>query len=324
MVGNWRIWLKLAVTLTLLSLLVSRMDLRQFWDVLKSADWWLVMAAGMLHLATVLPSVARWRSILAHFEIFTPFGKLSQICLIGYFFNMFLPSAIGGDFFRAFYLAKRESRRMSTTLTSTVLDRIAGLTAMLLIAQVAVLVWPVSVHGKPLAPLIGLLVLGFFLGIGAIFHPAIHRLLVRIFRRFGLGGMEERLEQVSRGLELLRRSWSTVLIVVGASAVIQSAVIAAMWLAALAIGLDAPFYLFLIFIPLVNLSVALPLTINGVGLRESMYFLLFSELGVPVEMAVTLSLLNLLVVAMTALPGGIAYTLYKRDAGFPLPQMEAS
>jgi uncharacterized membrane protein YbhN (UPF0104 family) len=94
-----------------------------------------------------------------------------------------------------------------------------------------------------------------------------------------------------------------------------------MWLIALSIGLEAPFHLFLVFIPLVNLSVAIPLTINGVGLRESMYFLLFSELGVPVEAAVTLSVLNLVMVAMTALPGGLAYTLYKKDPAFPVPDL---
>ena len=61
---------------------------------------------------------------------------------------------------------------------------------------------------------------------------------------------------------------------------------------------------------------ALPLTINGVGLRESVYYLLFSQIGVPVEAAVTLGLLNFAVVAMTSLPGGIVYSLYKKEETF--------
>jgi len=55
------------------------------------------------------------------------------------------------------------------------------------------------------------------------------------------------------------------------------------------------------------------------GLREAVYYVLFSEVGVPVEAAVTLSLLNLAVVAMTAIPGGIVYSLYKKDESFPVP-----
>ncbi len=313
--------IKVAITAALLAFLFSRMDAGEFWRVLSSADWRLVLAAGLLHLATVGPSAYRWRSILGHFDIQTPLGKLTQICLIGSFFNMFLPSAIGGDFFRAYYLARRETRSMSTTLTSTVLDRVAGLVAMLLIAQVAVLARPISVHGHSLTWIIGLLVLAFAVGVAAIFHPAMHRLLVRGLRRFGWFSLEEKLEHVARGLGLLRRSRSTVFAVFSVSLLIQFTVIVAMWLIALSIRLDAPFYLFLVFIPLVNLSVAIPLTINGVGLRESMYFLLFSELGVPVETAVTLSLLNLVMVAMTALPGGLAYTLYKKDPAFPVPDL---
>ena len=76
--------------------------------------------------------------------------------------------------------------------------------------------------------------------------------------------------------------------------------------------------LFLIFIPIVNLATAIPLTINGVGVRESVYYLLFSQVGVPVESAVTLALLNLVVMMMAALPGGIVYSLYKKEQQFSL------
>ena len=39
--------------------------------------------------------------------------------------------------------------------------------------------------------------------------------------------------------------------------------------------------------------------------------ILFSQIGVPVETAVSLSILNLVVVMMTSIPGGIVYSLYK-------------
>ena len=85
------------------------------------------------------------------------------------------------------------------------------------------------------------------------------------------------------------------------------------WIAALSIAVDAPFIVFLIFVPLINLSVMVPLTINGIGLRESLFYLLFSQIGVPVEMAVSLSLVNFLIYVLTAIPGGIIYSLYKKE-----------
>lgn len=313
--------LKGAVTLGLLGFLIYRMNLSEFWKVLSSAAWPLVLLAGLVYFFTVAPSIVRWRAILEKFDIRTPLGKLSQICMIGYFFNMFLPSAIGGDFFRAYYLAKREDRGMSTTLTSTLVDRVSGLSALLVIGCVSVLVYPIRVRGQSLAPLLILLMGVFVTGIVTLFHPGSHRLMGRLLHRFGLSRLEERFELVYRGLTQLRGSLQTILIVVAASLVVQFAVIVSMWLAALSIGIAAPFHLFLIFIPLVNLSVALPLTINGMGLREAVYYLLFSQVGVPVETAVTLSILNLVVMSMTAIPGGVVYSMYKKDAGFPAPEL---
>ncbi len=241
--------------------------------------------------------------------------------MIGYFFNMFLPSAIGGDFFRAYYLSKREARGMSTTLTSTLVDRVSGLSALLVIGCVSVLVYPVRIKGQLLAPFLLLLMALFVAGIVTLFHPGSHRLMGRLLHRFGLSRLEERFELVYRGLTQLRGSLRAILIVVAASLAVQFSVIVSMWLAALSIGIAAPFHLFLIFIPLVNLSVALPVTINGMGLREAVYYLLFSQVGVPVETAVTLSILNMVVMSMTAIPGGVVYSIYKKDPGFPAPEL---
>ncbi|MFZ0429980.1 MAG: lysylphosphatidylglycerol synthase transmembrane domain-containing protein [Acidobacteriota bacterium] len=321
MSNRLRFFFKASVTLGLLGFLAYRMDLSEFWKVLSSADWALVLLAGLVYFSTVAPSIVRWKAILEKFDIRTPIGKLTQICMIGYFFNMFLPSAIGGDFFRAYYLSKREARGMSTTLTSTLVDRVSGLSALLVIGCVSVLVYPVRIKGQLLAPFLLLLMALFIAGIVTLFHPGSHRLMGRLLHRFGLSRLEERFELVYRGLTQLRGSLRAILIVVAASLAVQFSVIVSMWLAALSIGIAAPFHLFLIFIPLVNLSVALPVTINGMGLREAVYYLLFSQVGVPVETAVTLSILNMVVMSMTAIPGGVVYSIYKKDPGFPAPEL---
>jgi len=292
------------------------MDLREFWGVLSSADWTLVLLAGVLHFCTVFFSVTRWKVILSNFEIHTRALQLTRITLIGYFFNLFLPSAIGGDFFRAYYLAKREGRGMSTTLTTTVIDRTAGLTAMLIIGLSFALIFEIKVDGYSLLPLFLLVALGFVLGLVALFHNGIHRKISLLLERLELKDLEEKMELVYQGLNRFRFNHTAIFLVTGLSLAIQFLVVVAMWIAAKSIGIGAPFHVFLIFIPIVNLSMALPLTINGVGLRESVYYLLFSQIGVPVESAVTLGLLNFAVVAMTSLPGGVVYSLYKKEERF--------
>lgn len=289
------------------------MDLQKFMEVLQAASWFLVGLAALLHFSTVFISVSRWQLILQHFDIRTLFAPLTRITLIGYFFNLFLPSAIGGDFFRAYYLARQERIRMSTTVTTTIVDRLSGLTALLLIGLIAAAVYPMHIEGYPLLAIFLLLAAAFLAGILVLFHSRMHRLLIRVLESLKLQNVEARAELVYTGLQRLRRSPATLVSVTMLSFGIQFLVVVMMWLAAMAIDIRAPFLVFLVFIPLINLSVAVPITINGVGLREGIYFLLFSQIGVPMESAVTLSLLNLLVVALTALPGGIVYSLYKRE-----------
>src|SRR5690606_25548560 len=250
------------------------------------------------------------------FDILTLFRPLTRITLIGYFFNLFLPSAIGGDFFRAYYLARQEGIGMTTPLTTTIVDRLAGLVALLLIGLVAAVVNPLHVEGYPLVGIFLLLGIAFLVGIIALFHSGMHRLLVRLLEWLRLQNVEARTELVYSGLQRLRRSPGTLVGITLLSFGIQFLAVIMMWLAARAIEIRAPFLVFLVFIPLINLSVAVPISINGVGLREGIYFLLFSQIGVSMESAVTLSLLNFLVVALTALPGGIVYSLYKRDEDF--------
>jgi uncharacterized protein (TIRG00374 family) len=292
------------------------MDLKEFWGVLSSARWSLVLLAGVLHFCTVFFSVTRWKTILTNFDIHTPALQLARITLIGYFFNMFLPSAIGGDFFKAYYLGKREGRGLSTTLTTTIIDRTAGLTAMLIIGLCFTLIFELRVDGFSLLHLFLLITIGFLMGLTVLFHNGMHTGIRKLLQRFELTDLEEKMELVYAGLNRFRFNLTAICSVIGLSLIIQFLVVVAMWVAARSIGIEAPFYIFLIFIPIINLSMAIPLTVNGVGLRESLYYLLFSQIGVPVEAAVTLGLLNFAVVAMTSLPGGIVYSLYKKEEEF--------
>ncbi|HON00512.1 MAG TPA: lysylphosphatidylglycerol synthase transmembrane domain-containing protein [Acidobacteriota bacterium] len=305
------------VSFSLLGFFLLQMDWGEFLRILGEARWSLIFLAVLLHALTVLPSVTRWRSIVRPFGMQTPWSGLFRICMIGYFFNLLLPSAIGGDLARAYYLSRRERSGFTCCLICTAVDRLAGLFAMVLIALTANFIWPARVGPWPASLLLSALAGGFLIITLSVFHPWFHRLWERLLVRMGLSSALDRFQLISEGLQRLRHNVRAVAVVVGSSLVIQFTVIVALWLVARSIGVEGPFSLFLVFIPLVNLSVAIPLTINGMGVRELMYLFLFSQLGVGMETAVMLSWLNLLVVAGTALPGGLVYSFYKGTPDFP-------
>ena len=121
------------------------------------------------------------------------------------------------------------------------------------------------------------------------------------------------MELVYQGLNTLRNNKRTIVVALLLSLVIQFFAIIITWIAAQAIEIQAPFRIFLIFVPLINLSIMVPVTIAGIGLQESLYYLLFSQIGLPAEMAVSLGVVARLVYILTAVPGGIIYSLYKKE-----------
>ncbi len=310
---NAKTLLKASVTILLLAGLAYQMDLAKFRDALAAASPLILLPAVAVQIGSAFLSVARWRSILRNFDIDIPFLDLTKICFIGSFFNLFLPSSIGGDFFRAFYLSRQKKRGMSTTLTTTMLERSGGLCALLAIGLVSALSHRLTVHGVGLLYVFIGLAGVYLLANLALFNPRIHAWINRALERFHLEDIENKMDLVYRGLNSLIRNRRSIFVVLSLSLAIQLASVAIVWIAAQALAIEAPFGTFLVFIPLINLSIMVPLTINGFGLREGLYFLLFTTIGLQQEKAVALSLLNAAVVMLAALPGGVVYSLFKKE-----------
>ncbi len=314
--GRWSGIVRVGVTVVLIGLVLSRLDLEQFAQVLIGSNWWWLLPAVALQLGMTVLAAGRWRAILDNFRIRPGWKPLVQLGFIGSFFNLCLPSSIGGDVFRAYYLAKRAGRSMTTTLTTTILERNGGLCALLLIGASASLWWGLPRGGAVSSFLFPLIIVLYLLANLALFHSRLHRLAGWTLRRLGWTGLEAKMELVYEGLrELIRNRWA-LLRVVAISLLIQTGSVTIVWVASHALSLELPFPVFLVLVPIVNLSIMVPVTINGFGLREGLYVLLFTGLGVSREQAVALSLLNALVVMAAALPGGVVYSLYKKDPGF--------
>jgi uncharacterized membrane protein YbhN (UPF0104 family) len=79
-----------------------------------------------------------------------------------------------------------------------------------------------------------------------------------------------------------------------------------------ALGFDMPWSYGLILYPLVGLFSALPLSVNGIGLRENGFLFLLRHIGVSSEKAVAFGLLWFLVVALDSIIGGVVYILRRK------------
>ena len=121
---------KLAVSAALIAWVMNGINFR---DVIAKitgvSTSWFATAALFLVGALILGAVL-WQLVLGALGVRPRFGVTARLFLVGIFFNQTLPSSIGGDATRVFYLW-RTGTSAQTALNSVLLDRIIGLTVLM-------------------------------------------------------------------------------------------------------------------------------------------------------------------------------------------------
>ena len=129
-----------AATVVLLLLLFRGFDWESFRALYRQLPLWFYAASLAVVVSGTVLYAWRWRALLACGGIHLPFGQVLQQYLIGIFVSNFLPSTIGGDAAKVFYLGRERGYRAVTT--SVVLDRGLGLGLLSALATAALWAQP--------------------------------------------------------------------------------------------------------------------------------------------------------------------------------------
>jgi uncharacterized membrane protein YbhN (UPF0104 family) len=136
-------------------------------------------------------------------------------------------------------------------------------------------------------------------------------LLTPVLRRF----LPEDGHQLAVKLRLALRSyrlhWRALLVAVALSLAVH---LVQAWMHTVmgrALGLELPFSFSLIVYPLVGTFAAIPISLNGLGLREGGYVLLLAVIGIGTEQSIAFGILLFLIVALDSLIGGLIFLLQR-------------
>jgi hypothetical protein len=298
--------LKIVVSVGLLIFIFSTLDFREFVTVVSRANpWWLLAALLMMMLGVIIRAF-RWQILLNAIDVRVPLTELTAIYFIGFLFNNLLPSGLGGDAMRMVEL-NRHSRRGSDAVTSVVVDRFVGLSALQLIAIITLIFdWgavPVAVAYFTVAIFVAGLVVGFLL----INRP----LYLMLQEKIGLFGRLTQIRFIGNLFESFQRYPLSAL---GQSYLVSLlfnvSFIAMNFFIGAALGAQATLAHYAVFVPITSLVLVIPISFAGLGVREEAYRRLFGQVGVPGEIAVAMSLLIYVFGNVcTGAIGGIIYLL---------------
>ena len=299
--------LKAVVSIGLLWLLFSRVDVARLWSVARQASIGWLAAALALYLAMVLASVLRWGVLLRAQHVRLPYSFLTQSYLVATFFNNFLPSNIGGDVVRITDTAKAAG---SKTLATTVvlIDRGIGLLGLALMAAMGASLMQHMTVG-PVGP--GMLWAGFGLGAiiatPALLMPETVGWILQPLRVFHQEWVDARIEKLT---DTLTRFKETPAALAGcfAGAVLVQATLVAFYVAiARSMSIPIGFAELAVIVPVSFIVQMVPLSVNGFGVREATFGFYFTRLGLPLESALLVSFMGAALVMLFSLTGGVAY-----------------
>jgi len=214
-----------------------------------------------------------------------------------------LPTTIGGDSVRA-YAVSNDLKDGVEAYSSVYVERFTGLVALCGFALLASLLRPDLISARfsivLLAVVLGTSVLSsvFFVPSSVYVEPLVGRLPDWIGTRI------ERFYDSAQAYGTERRALAYALLV---SVVFHSLPIVNHWLLAVALGLEVSIVYLAIMVPLVQILLFLPISIRGYGVRELLYVLFLTEIGVPAPEAIALSLSAQVVALVISGFGGLVY-----------------
>lgn len=297
---------KIAVTVLLFFYIFKDMDFHQFGATLKNARPGVLIFAFIVIWIGHYICIYRWRMLMRPLMPVLSMARLFGIYCIGLFFNLTFPTVVGGDVVKMYY-AGRPSKMYAQSFAATFLDRDAGMLAMLIIACAAILIHPVAVPGIPVSLIIWGVLAVFIAGNIAVFAPHFHRRLIHLLHRLHMGKIAAKVDMISNAFQVMGKHPVLLLGSLLISLVNQLLVIAVTWIMAIGLRLHLSPVWFLVFVPVITMISMIPISLNGMGLREIAYKSLFGAIGVAPESCIALGLLSSIVIVLSSLPGGIVY-----------------
>jgi uncharacterized protein (TIRG00374 family) len=282
--------------------------------------YWLLLA---LLGSALSPAAAtfRWGLLLRVQDIRLGWKRITQLYMIGSFFNLFLLGSTGGDAIKMFYLVRQvESKKRAGAIMSVGMDRVIGLLALIILATVFVIL---RYRWLTRTPEAAALLASFALilssaAMGIITLVAVVGLRLADKLPAAMPGRTKILEGAA-SIQAYGRSWPTIISCIFISFCGHSSFFFTYYCAARGLHVMVSFWDMAVILPIVNTIIALPISVSGVGVRENLYVTLLGDLcGIGKAQAVTISLVGFFSsVIFFGLLGGVFYLFYRSSAGVP-------
>jgi len=291
--------LKSLISFFLIYFVLKKAGIGNILLLIKNINFLYFFTSVGLYILTIYISTLRWHLLtgISSKHPIISIKKLFSLYMIGCFFNTMLPGVISGDTLRIYYLYK-ETGNSKVSFGSPFLDRYTGYAGMLFIGLIGFSFSYKFIKYTPIKWVIPSIVIAFIIGSFIVFS-------LKIGKKFSvLENFYDYIIEFFKMKYLILKSFSL-------SVLIQFIVIISVYVIAKGIKAEVSLLELFFFLPIIATITTIPISISGIGVRESAFMLLFGTVGIKPEVAATISFTWFLSYVIGSLPGAIFYLKWK-------------
>ena len=262
----------------LLGLLFWITDISELQKIIRGANLPLFLITFFSYIFIQLIFSYRWHLLLKVFQLIIPIMHLFKTYLIGLFFTNFLPTAIGGDVVRGFYLY-RFTKKGKEVAISVIVERFTGFTAQTIIALGALGLIYSSLPDSRIAWIILGTTFIYLLSVIIFFNKKVFIFFEWLLLKLKMDRFGQKTLEIYDAISLYKSSQKVLLHAVLISLLVQVITIILYYILSLSLHLSIPLFYFFLFLPIINIVSMVPITPGGLGLREGTTVALFKTIG---------------------------------------------
>jgi len=305
--------LQFAVTVGLLWWVFHDPEKRQeMWAAILLADWrWMWAGLGIFFGCTILATV-RWKILLAVQNINMSWLRTWQLFMIGTFFNLFMLGSTGGDVVKMFLTMRETKENKAAALLSVFMDRVIGMLALIFLSLGFLYFrYDVLSHTPGSAALLTALLWLLAAAMATIIGMFSISALGWVHYLPSWTPLRGRIVELSAACHMYAKSWRMTIWAFLVSFPLFCLFFITFYCAARAftdqLGLVDVFSV----LPIVAVITAIPISVSGIGLRESLFVSLLAPFDITPAVATLVSVGGFLVNMIGSLFGGLVFLFYR-------------
>ena len=300
---------KILLSAGLFSYILYKAQIGAIGQIISGANLKYYIFSIALYVAAQPIRTLRWGILLKKKDVAVSQSKLLFLCFIGTFFSSFLPTIVGGDMVRGYYIF-RETNSHEVSFASIIVERLCGL-LVVVVTGFAASIYFLIMQG--LTPIITISFASCFITFLLLLLVFNQTLVVRILRPLKFmqrWGIIQRLKEIYQATLSYRSHLRALFWCLALSVLYELIIIYIHYLLSLALAWSIPFNVFVLAVPVITIVSMFPFSFGGLGVREGATVVFFSQYAISAANAVSMSLMSYSIALAAGAIGGIIYVFY--------------